>query len=79
MVSNSSFNFSRQLLTVVIFFNRLFVRQIVMLRVTEDLCDAMTKYNIRPKLPFRYKRGGKCNYLKRAIVTGAIVKNFVLF
>jgi len=31
-----------------------------MLRVTEDLCDTMTKYNTRPKLPFRYKRGGMC-------------------
>ncbi|XP_020611490.1 protein canopy 4-like [Orbicella faveolata] len=39
--------------------------EIVMLRVTEDLCDAMTKYNIRPKLPFRYKRGVKSLYRKQ--------------
>ena len=39
-----------------------------MLRVTEDLCDAMAKYNIRPKLPFRYIRGGTYSYLERAIV-----------
>lgn len=39
--------------------------EIVMLRVTEDLCDTMTKYNTRPKLPFRYKRGVKSLYRKQ--------------
>ena len=50
-----------------------------MLRVTENLCDAMTKYNIRPKLPFRYRRGGTCGCLKRAIVKRAIANIFFLF
>lgn len=50
-----------------------------MLRVIEDLCDVMIKYNIRLKFFFWYKWGGKCNYLKRVIVIGVIVKNFVFF
>lgn len=52
-----------------------------MLRVTEDLCDAMTKYNIRPKFPFRYKRGGTyCFPAEGHIkVTRVIVKDFFSF
>ncbi|XP_078378000.1 protein canopy 4-like [Oculina patagonica] len=39
--------------------------EIVILRVTENLCDAMKKYNIRSKIPFRYKRGAKSLYRRR--------------
>ncbi|KAK2570287.1 Protein canopy 4 [Acropora cervicornis] len=39
-----------------------FKEEIVILRVTEDLCNKMTKYNIRSKHPFRYKRGVKSRY-----------------
>ncbi|XP_068716269.1 protein canopy 4-like [Montipora foliosa] len=39
--------------------------EIVMLKVTEDLCNVMTKYNIRAKHPFRYKRGVKSQYRRQ--------------
>ncbi|PFX25083.1 Protein canopy 4 [Stylophora pistillata] len=39
--------------------------ELVILRVTENICDAMTKYNVRAKVPFRYKRGVKSMYRKQ--------------
>ncbi|CAH3182651.1 unnamed protein product [Porites lobata] len=38
--------------------------KIVILKVTEDFCDSIKKYNIRAKHPFRYKRGAKSYYRK---------------
>lgn len=49
-----------QLTQIIFFFSFLLcAREVVILRVMENLCDAMTKYNIRANHPFRYKRGGK--------------------
>ena len=47
-----------------------------MLKVTENICDAMGKYNVRSKLPFRYKRGGKYTVsMKQRPSKGATSRN----
>ena len=50
-----------------------------MLRVTENICDAMTKYSVRAKVSFRYKRGGKySSKRKTTIVKGERLRQAIL-